>query len=170
MVSYWVEENSGKRTLASLTWALMICILVSLDSFNQTEAGILDWQASGWVEWSFYPPHNEFDPNPGVIFSDRAVARYGFEAYIEVRPKDFNRLFLHSQPLVLFGDSRPQLDYNYSTKPLALNAKWGIGYCFFKNKDIQIKITHSEWMNLGGYKGERLVWNAIQIRYNFGTR
>ena len=117
---------------------------------------------TGWIELSFYPPHNEFDPNPGIPFAERIVARYSLEADIKAESGKF---FVYANPLFLFGDSRPQLDYNYSAKPLALRGKWGIGYDI--TPQLELRLSHGRWIDLGGYKVERLIWNAIQVRYKF---
>ncbi len=153
-----------KKIIFILTCFVLLAVILP----QTTEAGILDWKASGWVEGSVYPPHNEFDPNPGIAFPDRTVASYGLKVYLEARPKDFDHLFIFVEPFALFGDRRPQLDYNWSAKPIVMNLIYGAGFQLIKKPDVQIKISHGEWIDLGGYKGEKLQWNAVQIRWTFG--
>ena len=148
-----------------------LACIVLFGFISSANAGILDWEASGYVEGSLYPPHNEYDPSPGVEFKDRVVARYSLEASIELRPKDFPRLILFAAPRIFFGNSRPQHSYNWDTTPIVLNENYGIGYQVVKEPDIQVRIAHGEWRGLGNdYKGERLVWSALQIRWTFGNK
>ena len=44
---------------------------------------------TGWIELSFYPPHNEFDPNPAIPFAERPVARYSLEADVKAESGKF---------------------------------------------------------------------------------
>lgn len=137
---------------------------------SPTHADILDWQVNGWVEGSLYPPHNEFDPNPGVEFENRVTARYSLEASVEARPKDFPRIILFANPRMYFGDSRPQTDYNWRATAIVANGKYGVGYQLFWKPDIQVRIAHGRWIGLGdGYKGETLQWNAVQVRWTFSA-
>jgi len=157
--------------LAVLLVVLLVVLLGGLIfSSAPANAGILDWRVNSWVEASLYPPHNEFDPNPGVEFEDRVTARYSLEVFVELRPEDFPRLILFANPHVFFGDSRPQTDYNWRATAIVANGKYGIGYQLFKKPDIQVRIAHGEWIGLGdGYKGEKLLWNAVQVRWTFSA-
>lgn len=132
------------------------------------ESGLSDYQAAGYVELFFYPPHNEFDPNPGLDFKDRPVSRYGLEIYFELRPKALESFFVFAEPRFYFGDSRPQIDYNYQAEPIVVNLRYGLGYDISSDPDIEIRLTHGKWIDLGNYKGEGLQWNGISLRWSFG--
>jgi len=151
-----------------LLFLLSACWLV-LDEPVPAQAGWLDWEAKGWVQGSLYPPHNEFDPHPMIDFSDRTVARYGLEMNLQIGPKDFSRFFFFVNPTFLFGDSRPQLDYNYSIAPIVVNAQYGLGFIVSREHNIEVRIAQGKWIDLGEYKGEKLLWNAIQVRWSFDT-
>lgn len=139
--------------IAHLTIAILFCFYQIADA-NDIDIGLNRIITTGYIEAYFYPPHNEYDPNPGIEFKDRIVARYSLEIYTEAKYKNFPiYLFLH--PFVFFGDSRPQISYNYKADPIVVQLRYGAGYEIAKN--LEIRITHSEWKNLGGYKGERLV-------------
>jgi len=120
---------------------------------------------NGYVESHFYPFHNEYDPNPGVAFQDRVVARYGLELNAEIRHKIFPKFFLFANPFVLFGNSRPQVSYNYETDPIVAQIKYGAGYKLTDNLDV--RLTKSEWKDLGGYQGEKLLWASFSLRYTW---
>lgn len=118
-------------------------------------------KSSGYIEAFFYPPHNEYDSNQGIEFKDRIVARYGIEMYTEVRYKDF---FLFAHPFAVFGDSRPQIDYNYKADPIVAHFKFGGGYNL--RKDLELRITGSKWKDLGGQVAKKQsYWNSISLRY-----
>ena len=122
---------------------------------------------SGWTEGSFYPSHNEYGPNAGVPFDQQSVARYGLELDLEIHPAIFRGFFLFSDAAAYFGDSRPQHDYNYKTDPIAMNIKAGLGYRIRRYPDLQIRLTHGEWVDLGKYEGQKFDWDALQIRWSF---
>jgi len=124
----------------------------------------------GYAQIHYYPAHNEFDPNPGVDFKDRVVSRYGSEFALNLRLARFPRLFVFGEAKTYFGDSRPQISYNHKVAPIVTNAIYGVGYELVKNK-LEIRAAHGEWYGHGdGYKGERLLWSSIGLRYNFGNR
>lgn len=137
---------------------LILSVLILLFSVSSLSAV----ESSGYIEVHIYPPHNEFDPNTGVAFKDRVVARYGLELNEEIK---LGNLYLFVNPFVLFGDSRPQTDYNYSAAPIALNLNYGAGYGLSDN--LAIRVTHGHWIDLGGYAGERLQWNSISLKYSW---
>ncbi|MDP2753622.1 MAG: hypothetical protein Q8P40_04445 [Nitrospirota bacterium] len=93
------------------------------------------------------------------------VARYGLELYAETRHKDFSNFYLFVHPFMLFGDSRPQISYNYEADPIVIQIKYGAGYRIVEN--LEVRATHSRWKDLGGYKGERLIWNSISLKYKW---
>ncbi len=122
--------------------------------------------ASGdYLEAHFYPPHNEYDPYPFGLFSQRVVARYGVQFAKKVQVGTARRIFLFTEPLLLFGDSRPQISYNYSAKPIAVRLAYGVGLTI--KHSLQARFTQGEWHSLGGYKGQSQSWNALSLRYGW---
>jgi hypothetical protein len=133
-------------------------------------AGFFDFDAKGWVEGTYYPPHNEFDPSPGLSFDKRRVARYAMEANLEITHKDIDRLFLFTEPKLFFGDTRPQISYTHNFTPNVLYFQYGAGIVLSKSPNIQLRIAHGEWIKLNNYKGEQLLWNGIKLRWTFDTK
>ena len=117
------------------------------------------------MEGYFYPSHNELDPSPGVAFCQRTFARDGLQAYIEIHLKLGPGFFVFARPRFLFGDSRPQIEYTYDASPLAVRVQYGAGYNI--SNGFSIRLTHSEWDNLGKYTGEKRQWNAVSLRYQW---
>jgi len=127
--------------------------------------------AKGYVEGAFYPPHNEFDPSPGVPFPDRPTARWGLRTEFELNLVKLPNFLLWGDARFYFGDTRPQTDYNYSFKGLAANLSGGFGYRIIQKPDIQIRYGTGRWVDLGGLVwGDRLPWSALQVRWTFDTR
>jgi hypothetical protein len=120
---------------------------------------------SGFVAATFFPPHNEYDPNFGLPLGDLVTARYALTSDVTVFHKSgwFGRLFLF-MPL---GDSRPQTDYNYSADPILLEFQPSLGFRFTRNLDL--RITYSQMFDLGGFKSEDEYqpWFGPSLR--FGT-
>ena len=63
------------------------------------------FSTSGFVEATFFPPHNEYDPNFGLELADLVTARYALTSDVTVFHKSglFGRLYL----FLPLGDSRP---------------------------------------------------------------
>lgn len=121
------------------------------------------FENKGQLTTFFYPPHNEFDPNPGIPFAQRITARYGTYLHTEFALKKYNKFYIFFNAFSLFGDSRPQTSYNYRANPIVLYTWYGAGY----------KITHHFAMglatgraiNLGKYVlNERLFWSAVYAK------
>ena len=127
--------------------------------------------AKGYVEGAFYPPHNEFDPSPGVPFAERPTARWGMRTEFELNLVKLPNFLLWGDGRFYFGDNRPQTDYNYSVKGLAANLSGGFGYRILQKPDLQIRYGTGRWFDLGGLVwGDRLPWSALQVRWTFDTR
>lgn len=155
------------RNMLILWMAAMVLSGLSYSTAGAFDLGVVkNFKTDGYIDAYFYPPHNEYDPNPGIEFKDRVVARYGVEIYTEIMHKVFPRLYLFAHPLVLFGDSRPQIDYNYKADPIAIQIQLGAGFTISENVDL--RVTNNRWENLGGYKGEYLYWTGISLRYSWG--
>ena len=137
-----------------------------------TSAQVFDvLHAKGFLEGSFYPPHNEFDPNPGIPFAQRPTARYGLRTDLELNLVRLPRFLVWADLRFYFGDSRPQTDYNYNAKGLAANLAGGFGYRLTTSPDLQIRYATGRWFDLGGLVyADRLPWSAVQVRWSFDTR
>jgi hypothetical protein len=118
-----------------------------------------------YVEVHLYPPHNEYDPNPVGPFAQRAVARYGLQFAKRAFVTRSQKFLLFAELLLLFGDSRPQISYNYSAKPLAARLTYGAGFAI--RSSWQLRFTQGEWRSLGGYRGWSQSWNGISLRYRW---
>lgn len=120
---------------------------------------------SGFVEATFFPPHNEYDPNFGLELEDLVTARYALKSDVTVFHKSglFGRLYLF-MPL---GDSRPQTDYNYAADPILLEFQPSLGFRFTRNFDL--RITYNQMFDLGGFNSEDEYqpWFGPSLR--FGT-
>ncbi len=154
-----------KTKTKTLIFVVAAMLVVAMTAGSVAQAAELKYR--GFVEGSFFPPHNEYDPHPGVAFDRRVVARYMLSGQLEAGVRG-SRLFVFLEPVLLLGDGRPQQDYNYKADPIALNARWGIGYNV--SERLQLRATHSEWVDAGNYSGEKLVWNGFSLRYTFGNK
>jgi len=120
---------------------------------------------SGFVEATFFPPHNEYDPNFGLEFKDLVTARYALTSDVTVFHKSglFGRLYL----FLPLGDSRPQTDYNYAADPILLEFQPSLGYRFTPQFDL--RLTYNQMFDLGGFNSvdEYQPWFGPSVR--FGT-
>jgi hypothetical protein len=121
-----------------------------------------------YFEVHLYPPHNEYDPYPAGPFSQRVVARYGVQFAKKIPMLKSRRIFLFTEPLFLFGNSRPQISYNYSAKPLAVRLVYGAGVTL--KRSLQLRFTTGEWHYLGGYRRPTQSWNGLSLRYGWSSR
>lgn len=123
-------------------------------------------RSTDFLEAHVYLPHGEYDPNPAVPFTDRIVARYSLELAITVPTPEARRPFAFTEPFFLFGDSRPQIAYSWSAKPLAVRLNYGIGIPLAR--ETQLRVTRGEWRDLGGYRrGRRQLWHGVSARYRW---
>lgn len=120
---------------------------------------------SGFVQATFFPPHNEYDPNFGLELGDLVTARYALTSDVTVFHKSglFGRLYL----FMPMGDSRPQSDYNYAADPILLEFQPSLGFRFTRN--IDLRITYDQMFDLGGFNSEDEYqpWFGPSLR--FGT-
>ena len=72
---------------------------------------------SGFVEATFFPPHNEYDRTSALELG-LVTARYALTSDVTVFHKSglFGRLYL----FLPLGDARPHTDYNYASDPILL--------------------------------------------------
>ena len=148
-----------------LTWnAAQIRWNYDLDRLDGHGAG---WRLRGWLEGSFYPDHNEYDPNPRTEFHERVVSRYGLEGSNLFVHAAIPRLNFFFNFFACFGDSRPQIDYNYRADPIGVEINFGLGWSVSKNHDMQIRLTHDRWIDLGGMRVDRVAWTGLQFRWTF---
>ena len=126
--------------------------------------------AQGAVEGSFFMPHGEFDPSPGVPFAQRPTARYSLRTDFTLNPVKVPWLLAWADLRFYFGDSRPHHSYNYSAKGLAANLTYGLGVRVSTLPDLQIRWAQGKWDDLGGLVwADRLPWSAVQVRWSFDT-
>lgn len=150
----------NKRTLFSTLLGLFFLVCTAVASANLY---FMDnnFVTSGHVQGLFFPTHNEFDPNPSIPFPQRVVARYGLDVNATIASTRFlPKLFAFIDTLSLFGDSRPQISYNYSAKPIVMILVAGLGY--HVTKHFIVGMESARHIDMGGYVlGEPLVWSAV---------
>ena len=144
--------------------ALFITFIVNMQCYAEVEVG--PFVNSGYLQLYFFPPHNEFDPNPTIPFKDRVVARYGMRFNTELSLKSYQNAFVFLKSFSLFGDSRPQLDYNYRANPIVTILSYGGGFRFTPKAEVGIE--GSRHIDLGGYVlNERLLWTGIYTKFSW---
>lgn len=151
------------RKLLALLLGVFVPSLLEAGSFSPL-------QYDGHVELFYYWRHNEFDPNPCIPLSERAVARYSLELDLEhCRLRCYPSIFFFANNRTYFGNSRPQTDYNFDAPPIVSNLIYGAGFEMITGR-VELRITHGQWIGHGSrYQGEQLVWTAASIRANFGN-
>ena len=150
----------------------VVCVLLGLAwPAGRGTAQVFDVvHAQGAVEGTFFMPHGEFDPSPGIPFAQRPTARYGLRTDLTLSPVKIPWLLAWADLRFYFGDTRPQNNYSYSAKGLAANLTWGVGIRVAKSPDVQIRWAQGQWVDLGGLVwGDRLPWRGVQVRWSFDT-
>jgi hypothetical protein len=132
--------------------------------FQRSQDAFRSHSAEDFLEIYFYPPHNEYDPSPEGPFSQRRVARYGVQ-FSKRLSIGRTRGFVFTEPLLLFGNSRPQIYYSYSAKPLAAQVVYGVGFAL--TRSAQVRLSKGEWRDLGGYNGPSRSWTGLSLRYGW---
>ena len=152
-----------KRIVYFIT-VFFISIALPVDCFSVVDLGFL--QNTGHVKLFFFPPYNEFDPNPGILFADRITARYGLDIHTEFYATDYRKLYFFMDSFSLFGDTKPQIDYNYSADPIVMILTYGVGFRVSHHVDVGVQT--GKHINLGKYVlGERLRWAGIYAKFSW---
>lgn len=153
-------ENKKARFFALVT-------LLGISSMGLSDKNLGPFISSGYVEGYLYPSHNEYDPNPGIPFQERIVARYGLDMYSTLALQRLPRLYLFGDLISFFGDTHPQTDYNYSAKPIVGISTVGFGYALSHHCDVGI--ASSMHHNYGGYQlqNENLMWSAVTVKFHW---
>jgi hypothetical protein len=146
---------------------LMLVTLCVVSSMGLGDEKIGPFISSGYVEGYLYPSHNEYDPNPGIPFQERIVARYGLDVYTTLALQRLPKLYLFGDLISFFGDTHPQTDYNYSAKPIVGISTVGFGYALSHHCDVGI--ASSIHHNYGGYQlqNENLMWSAVTVKFHW---
>lgn len=122
----------------------------------------------GSNEFFFYPKHNEYDPSPYIDFENRVVSRYGYDIKGKLT-NDFildNHLYLFFDSFNLFGDTKPQISYNYKANPIVMEFTLGLGYNF--DDHFYTSISGGQNINLGNYQNSaKNQWAALGFGYHF---
>jgi hypothetical protein len=105
------------------------------------------------LEFYFFPSHNEFDPNPGIDFENRVVARYGLDYTVALERINNSPVYLAGRFFLPFGDSRPQTDYNYEANPIACFMLLKCGYRV--NQRFSFYAEFADIYDLGGIVNSR---------------
>ena len=71
--------NRAEPLFTSILTCLTLLSIIFFPSLSYSDDSNLsfnlkDWiDTTGYAEFHFYPPHNEYDSNPGMEFQDRVV-------------------------------------------------------------------------------------------------
>ena len=136
---------------------------LSKDLFRTDVPSRADFLTSGFVEGTFYSPHNEYPANFGLPFKDEATARYALAAdvnVVHVPSGIFGGLYL----FMPMGDSKPQISYNYSADPIFLEVQPTLGYRI--NTFLDVRLTYNKDFDLGKFTSEHEVtpWLSLSMR------
>ena len=118
-------------------------------------------QVNNSLEFYFFPSHNEFDQNPGVPFEDRVVARYGLDYTVALERINDSPVYLACRFFLPFGDSRPQIDYNYEADPIACFLRLKCGYKV--NQRLSFFAEFTDCYDLGGIVDSRELGESLSF-------
>jgi len=149
--------NGDRKNIESVEWN---AVLLGYDfSFPCRLA-----QVSNSLEFYFFPPHNEFDTNPGVLpFEDRVVSRYALDYAITLDKINESPVYLACRFFLPLGNSRPQVDYNYEADPIACFLQLRCGYRV--NQTLSFYTEFDDGIDLGGIVNKRELDKSL----SFGT-
>jgi hypothetical protein len=121
------------------------------------------WITTGFAQFTFYPPHNEYPPNFGLPHEDNVVARYSLAAEVTVEHL-VSGFLARLYAFMPMGDSRPQIDYNYDADPICLELRGGLGYRF--SRQVEAWVTYDRIVALDGFvsKDEVNPWLSLSVR------
>jgi len=119
------------------------------------------------MECYFFPPHNEYDPNPGVAFQDRVTARYAVDTHMRVKFRKHSDSGVFARCFLPLGDSHPQVDYNYRADLVSVS--WWVGFDLAVRRGLSWRVYYSSEEDLGGLEdGHRpLDYSAVMLAYVF---
>ena len=117
------------------------------------------------LEFYFFPSHNEFDPNPGVNFENRVVSRYGLDYTVALEKINNSPVYLAARFFLPFGDSRPQIDYNYKADPIACFLRLKCGYRV--NQRLSLYAEFADSYDLGGIVNSRELDESLSFGFVF---
>ena len=138
---------------------------IAFEGYAQVKIG--PFNDSGNVSFFFFPSHNEYDPNQGVFpFARRYVARYAVDMNTQFSLASFPKLYVSGDLLSLFGDTRPQTEYNYTATPIVGIYTLGVGYHLNHYIDTSLQTSmHKAYSSR--YQGERLMWTAAVVDFHW---
>ncbi|GEM_PF-4394841 len=155
-----------KRLILALLFAASVARAdYSKELFRADVAPRSEFTSSGFVEATFYPPHNEYPANFGLPFDQEITARYSVTADVTVTHTPsgvFGRLYLF-MPL---GASLPKTSYNYRADPILLEVQPSLGWSWTPHMDV--RLTYDEAFNLGKFRSVHEVtpWLGLSMRYS----
>ena len=120
-------------------------------------------ETTGYAEFIYYHPTNEYDPNQGIPLKERITARYALAGDVTVRHTAapvFGRLCL----FLPLGRCHPQHDYNYRGDPILIEVQPSLGYRFTPHLDA--RLTYNQQFDLGAFQSEDVMtpWFAVSAR------
>jgi hypothetical protein len=167
MINQMIKINKLNTITHKKIKLLLLIPFLTLPLSVYCDENIGPFISSGYVEGYLYPSHNEYDPNPGIPFEERIVARYGLDVYSTLALQRMPRLYLFGDLISFFGDTHPQTDYNYSAKPIVGISTVGFGYALAHHVDVGV--ASSMHHNYGGYQlqHENLMWSAVTLKVHW---
>lgn len=112
------------------------------------------------LEFYLFPPHNEYDPNPGTLFTNRPVARYAADASLLFDEICDTRFYAAARAFLPLGDSRPQ-NNNWRADTIALFTQTRLGYHLTDATSIYLDYT--DVLDLGGLTNHRELQNTLSL-------
>jgi hypothetical protein len=122
-------------------------------------------QLRSWLQFSLYLPGTRYSPNAGIRYPDRNVARYALELDVEFKPKILPWVFVFGKLYLPLGDWGPDAGDTYAAKLIGGRIKFGAGVVLSRRVGLDFRLAHAEWLEAWGYKRDRLVWSALQLRW-----
>lgn len=118
-------------------------------------------RANNSLEFYYFPPHNEFDPNPGIPFANRVVARYGLDYTVALENINDSPIYLAGRFFLPLGDSRPQIDYNHRADPIACFLRVRCGYRV--DERLSFYAEFADGYDLGGIVNSRELEESLSF-------
>ncbi|MGA2583680.1 MAG: hypothetical protein ABSG31_10425 [Tepidisphaeraceae bacterium] len=131
--------------------------------FSKSGLAVDGWRVSGQIALTFFPLHNEFDPNFGVPFKESDAARYSVATDVTIKRAD-TPLFFRLYDSLALGRTFPQLDYNYDPTPILLETQPTLGWEW--NRNLDARVTFDQTIDLGHFASHNQVtpWLALSAR------
>jgi hypothetical protein len=154
-----------KRVVAFAFFWLPAAIGIAQESVTQPSARPSGFHSDGYLRFSFYPPHNEFDLNIGAPFPRvaRYTGRYSVSTDFTLEHSS-TPLFGELNAFLLLGNSLPMENYSFDPDPYLIELEPTVGWRLSPEWDV--RLTYGDRIDLGNYISDDLVdpWLAASVR------